>query len=930
MAVDISRLVLEIDSNGVVKASGNLDVFKKRSSETETAATKLGKTTKGMGDNFAAFQVIVGKLPVPLQSIAAGMLGMVSPATAAAGAIVALGVAAIDFAKSSMESFGAYELVQKNLERVMGSADIAAGFFAEAKEYAAQTSFDVPGVTTAITQMRTAGIATSDLMETIKMLGDVSQGNNDVFQRMAFNLIQIKNNGKATMMDLRQFANAGIPILSMLNGVEPTYENILQVLKDMTSEGGKFFNAQGTLADAYVTKVNSLSEAWEDHKATWADTSGLADWWKDVIDGITESIKAQTEAMEDNARSKLVWDNIRSGKSTPEDNAFIENRNLTILQNQLRYLESRGIDSLFQKGTIGYEQDVIEYDTQLNTLRRSIELQKEILAPYQEQIDMMNERKRIEEEWQATLEDSGLEYTKLQGQIEEAYGKTEQGRKEALEAEIELWRERLNATHKVGFDKWGNEAENGIGPDGQKINRISYYKDVGISDSESEQIKAIIDALTESLKKVGENANRVTEPFRDWVKLLSQATGYLEEDIGGKFNEMTEKWEGGWGGLDTVEKYASEGIDAVRDRLLADDGNGGSIYKALGLTRTDVLEDAAGKMRSLVQMMTEARLEGAPWSLDDESYRRVLELLREYEETYENAVNDQTFSDVKLELEKQREFIKLSRTERIKTQFGEENGLEGDRLNESWAEKQKNLGEIEIENLTHQLDLLKMTTAEKEKQLLLDQGMSEEHANQVIDLQNQIEQRQIMNDLLSDLKNMMMNGISDGMVNMFHDLGSALATGADAGDAFDNSFKNMIQNIVSQLGPMFLSAGLQQLILGNIPMGIALMAAGGVSSLVSGMMSGENSIEKANDEMQKLMDIQKQIQDLLDAQREEAEYYAINKRRIDATTVNDMILTPQGNFSTHPDDYIIATKHPETLASGGGSNVSRDQMERER
>lgn len=36
--------------------------------------------------------------------------------------------------------------------------------------------------------------------------------------------------------------------------------------------------------------------------------------------------------------------------------------------------------------------------------------------------------------------------------------------------------------------------------------------------------------------------------------------------------------------------------------------------------------------------------------------------------------------------------------------------------------------------------------------------------------------------------------------------------------------------------------------------------------------------------------------------------------------VDDVIITPQGSYSTHPDDYIIATKNPKSL--GGGSTIN--------
>ena len=52
-----------------------------------------------------------------------------------------------------------------------------------------------------------------------------------------------------------------------------------------------------------------------------------------------------------------------------------------------------------------------------------------------------------------------------------------------------------------------------------------------------------------------------------------------------------------------------------------------------------------------------------------------------------------------------------------------------------------------------------------------------------------------------------------------------------------------------------------------------------------------------------------------------------------AHDLHDMILTPQGKFSTDPDDYIIATKNPSGLNNGGGkgdiiiNNYSNAQVE---
>lgn len=77
---------------------------------------------------------------------------------------------------------------------------------------------------------------------------------------------------------------------------------------------------------------------------------------------------------------------------------------------------------------------------------------------------------------------------------------------------------------------------------------------------------------------------------------------------------------------------------------------------------------------------------------------------------------------------------------------------------------------------------------------------------------------------------------------------------------------------------------------------------------------------------------------MLTTLREVQEEYEKRKKYINAqgyadnvTGVHDMILTPQGRFSTDPDDYIIATKNPSGLNGGKGdiiiNNYSNAQVE---
>ena len=146
---------------------------------------------------------------------------------------------------------------------------------------------------------------------------------------------------------------------------------------------------------------------------------------------------------------------------------------------------------------------------------------------------------------------------------------------------------------------------------------------------------------------------------------------------------------------------------------------------------------------------------------------------------------------------------------------------------------------------------------------------------------------------------------------------------------------NAILSTVSSLGKqgaqLLLNAGLTRIMGNDVKGGMVLIAASGLASTVSGLMSPGSDSKEDDETMrnyERLLRLKENLADLLAQARDDAKYYEAemrNKKAISTnealsttTKVNDMILTPHGNFSTHPDDYIIAAKHPEML-NGGGS-----------
>ena len=82
------------------------------------------------------------------------------------------------------------------------------------------------------------------------------------------------------------------------------------------------------------------------------------------------------------------------------------------------------------------------------------------------------------------------------------------------------------------------------------------------------------------------------------------------------------------------------------------------------------------------------------------------------------------------------------------------------------------------------------------------------------------------------------------------------------------------------------------------------------------------------EEAERLRSLNDAYSSLYDALKEQEEYYLEKKSEIrgqssidNAYKVNDMILTPNGTFSTHPDDTIMAMKHPEDLLGSRNASV---------
>ncbi len=171
------------------------------------------------------------------------------------------------------------EKYEKTLTTLTGSAKEAQRIMEQIQEDAKTTPFDVAGLTQANQLLISTGLDAEESREVILALGNAvsaTGGGNDELSRMAVNLQQIKNTGKAAAVDIKQFAYAGIDIYGLLAdylGISKeeaadmtvTWEDLSGALIHASQEGGKYFGAMEeqskTFSGALSNAIDSFNQS---------------------------------------------------------------------------------------------------------------------------------------------------------------------------------------------------------------------------------------------------------------------------------------------------------------------------------------------------------------------------------------------------------------------------------------------------------------------------------------------------------------------------------------------------------------------------------------------------------------------------------------------------------------------------------------------
>ena len=170
---------------------------------------------------------------------------------------------------------GEFQQLEVAFTTMLQSREKADKLMSEAVDFAARTPFDLQGVASGIRQLLAYGTAAEDAIKEVEMLGNVAAGLSVPLNDMIYLYGTLRSQGRAYTVDIRQFAGRGVPIyeeLSKVLGVSVAQVNefitagkvgfaeVEQAFKNMTSEGGMFYNLMREQSKTITGQISNLKD----------------------------------------------------------------------------------------------------------------------------------------------------------------------------------------------------------------------------------------------------------------------------------------------------------------------------------------------------------------------------------------------------------------------------------------------------------------------------------------------------------------------------------------------------------------------------------------------------------------------------------------------------------------------------------------------
>lgn len=188
------------------------------------------------------------------------------------------------FVKNLAQVSGEFEQQHIALRAILRDADSADRIFAQIKDLSVISPFTFKDLTSYTKQLSAFQVPINELYDTTKRLADVSAGLGVDMSRIILAYGQVRSASVLRGQELRQFTEAGIPLVDELakkfgeleNRVvsasevfdkistrQVPFEMVKDVFQEMTDEGGMFYNMQEKLSESLAGKLSNLTDAYQ-------------------------------------------------------------------------------------------------------------------------------------------------------------------------------------------------------------------------------------------------------------------------------------------------------------------------------------------------------------------------------------------------------------------------------------------------------------------------------------------------------------------------------------------------------------------------------------------------------------------------------------------------------------------------------------------
>ncbi len=303
-----------------IKIGADVDDAMNKLNRLSSQLSQLASNTQRSGNRIS------GSMDTTAKSIsqAFGAMGLALTTAGITTAIIGIGKAALTTAAE-------LEQISVSFRVFTGSAEVAKNMLADLKNQALKSPMQFQDITKGAQTLLQYGLTAQQIVPITRMLGDISGGNADRFNRLALAFGQVNASGRLMGQEARQMINAGFnPLKAISDATGESMASLTQRMHDgqisvkevgdafisATSEGGQFFGMAEEQSQTLQGQFNKLSESVSFALAEVGDSIAKAFDLKSAVSGILSFMNDFKTAMQSNEAvgqmMAMVIDNIKT------------------------------------------------------------------------------------------------------------------------------------------------------------------------------------------------------------------------------------------------------------------------------------------------------------------------------------------------------------------------------------------------------------------------------------------------------------------------------------------------------------------------------------------------------------------------------------------------------------------------------------------